>query len=185
MFGTNGGGCMGHLGGPDIVSFCPALRQLFDEHPLLREQMQQIVEKAKRLPDVAEEERHTELQELRALENKFRQELDIHSEKEEGGLFPILGRHIGTGQGPIAVMEYEHTEAKRNLALFEQQAAETGEAVGREQVQAVTAPLLTAIHILLEHFMKEESVLFPMAERVLTEQEKQELLAIVQQRKLR
>ncbi|GAX91397.1 hemerythrin [Effusibacillus lacus] len=169
---------MGHLAGAEGITFCAAIRRLFDEHPPLRQQMDQMVLKAKQITSGVEQDLGVAIRELAEMEKKFKSELEPHSEREEGGLFPVLGRHIGTQFGPIAVMEYEHGEAKRNLALFEERMGEIGQSPAREQVQSVVSPLMTAIGILQEHFMKEENVLFPMAEKVLTEEEKEELLKL-------
>lgn len=51
--------------------------------------------------------------------------------------------------------------------------------VYKEQAVLVVNPLVQACQVLFDHFMKEENVLFPMAENVLNEQEKAELLQIV------
>jgi regulator of cell morphogenesis and NO signaling len=158
------GGCMGGMGTVNPNDFCPALKQLYDEHAPLREQMENLQKRARELQSVSD------LNELLKLEQRFKAELDGHSEKEEGGLFPMIGRYIGTEVGPIAVMEYEHSEAKRNLELFE-----SGVKEGGQPLNVLVQPLQQAIHILLEHFLKEENVLFPLAQRMLSEMEKEEL----------
>ncbi|WP_018131601.1 hemerythrin domain-containing protein [Effusibacillus pohliae] len=175
------GGCMGHVGGAKTqASYCAAIQQLFNEHPPLRQQMEQLVQKAQQLAESADEQAAAAIQQLVGWEGHFRRELEIHSEKEEQGLFPLLGRHIGTETGPIAVMEYEHSEAKRMLAEFERQAGQPEGPWTPERLQAVTAPLVRGCQILFEHFLKEENVLFPMAETILSQQEKEELLRIVE-----
>ncbi|WP_416384100.1 hemerythrin domain-containing protein, partial [Parvimonas sp. M13] len=59
-------------------------------------------------------------------------------------------------------MEYEHEQAKRFLNRF----LEDG----------FPDYLQSAVEVLLQHFQKEEQVLFPMAQKLLNEEEKQELL---------
>ncbi|MEB3025902.1 hemerythrin domain-containing protein, partial [Parvimonas sp. M13] len=72
------------------------------------------------------------------------------------------GKVCREGGGPIAVMEYEHEQAKRFLNRF----LEDG----------FPDYLQSAVEVLLQHFQKEEQVLFPMAQKLLNEEEKQELL---------
>ncbi|MFC4769631.1 hemerythrin domain-containing protein [Effusibacillus consociatus] len=173
-------GCMGHLAGAGIEKYCTAIQRLFDEHPPLRAKMEQLILKAKRVMKENEDGVASGIQELLEMESSFKEELEIHSDKEEKGLFPLVGRHIGTQFGPIAVMEYEHSEAKKNLAAFEELARNAQNEPTQEEAGRITAPLITAIHILLDHFLKEENVLFPMAENILTSDEKEELLGIIQ-----
>lgn len=169
-------GCMSSV--VPITSYCAPLQRLLDEHPGLREQMQELIKRSTNIRQstaVSEEQ----VRELIALEHKFKAELDAHSEREEGGLFPILGRHIGTEFGPIAVMEYEHSEAKLHLSLFEERTKALENGLEPALIKHVTDPLLKACHILLDHFLKEENVLFPMAEMRLSDEEKAELHEIV------
>lgn len=179
MFHPQNIGCMGHLAAGPIHDYCEAIQQLLDEHPALREQMKQLEAKAKELLERDRKEWGSELKELALMEKKFKEKLDIHSEKEEEGLFPILGRYIGTEFGPIAVMEYEHSEAKKNLAAFEEKIGLIHDNVTKEEMEVTLIPLITACQILFDHFMKEEKVLFPMAENALSDEEKVELLRIV------
>ncbi|BCJ85181.1 hemerythrin domain-containing protein [Effusibacillus dendaii] len=173
-------GCLSQFGDASAaVSYCAALKQLWEEHSPLRRQMEQMEENANQLREVADAKLGSAFQELVNKEKRFHQELEVHSAKEEDGLFPMMGRYIGTETGPIAVMEYEHSEAKRNLAEFEAAVDRIGNSIGKETVDEVVAPLLKACSILFDHFRKEEHVLFPMAERILTDTEKEELRQIV------
>lgn len=179
MFDPHEEGCMAHSTKPAIDSYCAGIQQLLDEHEPLRCQMTEIVETGNQLAGLANAEWNSEIEKLKQAELAFKHELEIHSDKEEQGLFPLLGAHIGTQFGPIAVMEYEHNEAKRLLALFEEQASNGETELTKEQAVLVVNPLVQACQVLFDHFMKEENVLFPMAENVLNEQEKEQLLQIV------
>ncbi|AMQ22548.1 hypothetical protein A0V43_06455 [Geobacillus sp. JS12] len=103
--------------------------------------------------------------------------LDPHSEREEGVLFPMMAKYIGRTTGPIAVMEYEHEQAKARLAMFLEKTAQLPENIDKGQALTLAGAVIEAHHILDEHFMKEENVLFPMAERLLSDGEKEELFA--------
>ena len=115
------------------------------------------------------------LAELKQKVQAFVHELDPHSEREEGTLFPLMARYIGRETGPIAVMEYEHDLAKHNLKLFLEAAEQLQGAVDAERAKEIAAYAIQAHAVLTDHFMKEENVLFPMAENMLSVEEKEEL----------
>jgi regulator of cell morphogenesis and NO signaling len=87
----------------------------------------------------------------------------------------MMAQYIGRTSGPIAVMEYEHEQAKQRIASFLTKTEELPETVDRESAMELANMVIQAYHILSEHFMKEENVLFPMAERLFSEEEKEEL----------
>lgn len=105
-------------------------------------------------------------------------EIDAHFREEEQALFPVLGRRIGTEDGPIAVLMEEHSVFRRlqldyERALGALEAGESGEWPER------LAGAADAIHGLLPpHIEKEEQVLFPMAEAVLEDGEWDEVRAL-------
>ena len=109
----------------------------------------------------------------------FKAELDPHSEREESVLFPMLGEYIGTTTGPIAVMEYEHEQAKSFIKTFLEEVE--SESVSPEKVKDLAGLVKNAHNILSEHFTKEENVLFMMAERMLSVEEKEELHRRIQE----
>ncbi len=89
-----------------------------------------------------------------------------HHAKEEQHLFPALERRgIPRDGGPVGVMLAEHEEGRRLLAAM------TGDdaAAAGEAARAYAA-------LLRGHIDKENSVLFPMAEHVLADEEQQALL---------
>lgn len=158
------------------VQLCPALQQLKDEHGPLNEQKQQLVDMAQQIGQNDETADWKEaLLTLRENVQSFLEQLDPHSQREEGVLFPMMAQYIGRTSGPIAVMEYEHDQAKRNIATFLEQTAHLSGAVDREAAKQLAFYVINAYHILTEHFMKEEHVLFPMAEKLLSAAEKEEL----------
>ena len=116
---------------------------------------------------------------LGILKNKvqtFVEQLDPHSEREEDALFPMMAKYIGRDVGPIAVMEYEHDQAKQNLKKFQEEISkEDLISIDFDQAKRLAAYAQLAHEILSEHFMKEENVLFPMAENMLSPDEKEQL----------
>lgn len=171
-----------HMGGQEEVELCAGLRRLKQEHGPLREQKQRLFEQAQAIVGDEEEQNWKErLHALRESVQAFVNELDPHSEREEGVLFPMMAQYIGRTSGPIAVMEYEHDQAKQRLASFLEKTAELPETVDRDSAAALANVVIDAYHILAEHFMKEENVLFPMAERLLSDEEKETLTKKISQ----
>jgi hemerythrin-like domain-containing protein len=96
-------------------------------------------------------------------------EIRRHNEKEERLLFPLIDRHVS---GPPSAMRQEHRELWRafNELLKSVRDVEDGRIHGssiRELVQMVNF----IVEHLRDHIDKENTVLFPMAKQVLTEEE--------------
>ncbi|EZP77402.1 hemerythrin HHE cation binding domain-containing protein [Parageobacillus genomosp. 1] len=170
-----------HMGGHEEVELCPGLERLKQEHGPLRELKQRMFELAQAIGDEEGQNWKERLLALRESVQSFVNELDPHSEREEGVLFPMMAQYIGRTSGPIAVMEYEHDQANQRLASFLTKTVELPETVNRESAVALANEVIDAYHILAEHFMKEENVLFPMAERLLSDEEKEELAEKINQ----
>jgi len=114
----------------------------------------------------------------------FRQAVDFirtfadrcHHGKEQDLLFPALERQgIPREGGPIGVMLYEHDQGR----AFVRQMAEATEALAGGDAAAQAALLGGArgyADLLTEHIYKEDNILYPMANRVLSEADQQELL---------
>ncbi|MBZ5551349.1 MAG: hemerythrin domain-containing protein [Acidobacteriia bacterium] len=94
----------------------------------------------------------------------FKKDVATHFKKEEDALFPALERYIGREGGPIAVMLNEHQQHNALLVKLNEAVA-AGDLPGLRSVWENFNPLLTM------HIVKEDSVLFPMAEHMLTEEE--------------
>jgi hemerythrin-like domain-containing protein len=92
----------------------------------------------------------------------LRGELEEHLALEEAALFPVLAGCVPELRaGPLAVMEAEHQEL-RNLV------AELADAL-RTHAAAPAARVLRVLVVLLRgHIDKEDHVLFPVAQRLLT-----------------
>lgn len=106
---------------------------------------------------------------------KFIADLGPHSDREEGVLFEMMGQYIGRTSGPIAVMEYEHDRAKALIGTYLTRTAEEGAEFSENEILELAAQIKEAYYTLTEHFAKEENVLFPMAQRMLSEDEKEDL----------
>jgi regulator of cell morphogenesis and NO signaling len=169
-------GCMSSFGGMPPVELSKGLNQLKSEHPPLLAQLEGLFKLTKQIEEDSTSENTFE--ELINKVNEFKAALDPHSEREEGVLFPMMGVYIGATSGPIAVMEYEHDQAKAKIHEFLEKAACTQTV---EEKKKSAELVKNAYYILTEHFAKEENVLFPMAERMLSDDEKEELYQKIQE----
>jgi regulator of cell morphogenesis and NO signaling len=153
---------------PDLSEGLSKLQE--DHSPLLKQlgELKSLTEQIEKDEDI--EETYTDLK--TQVEN-FKEELDPHSAREEGVLFPMMGEHIGTDSGPIAVMEYEHEKAKSSLNTFLKKAENDVQI--EDDMKYSAGFVKDACNILTEHILKEENILYPIAERVLSEEEKAEL----------
>ncbi|MGG4443088.1 hemerythrin domain-containing protein [Brevibacillus fortis] len=173
-------GCMGMMQEfGERRKLCPALEKLKDEHLSLAEQMNELVNLANNLKSTAEPtKRKKGLTELHELASSFRAELEKHSRREEEDLYPLMANYIERDMGPIAAMEEEHDLIHESLMSFMRIVEK--EKSAPVEIAAVHTQLLMAVEILMEHFFKEENVLFPMAEYVLSDAEKEQLQALFQ-----
>jgi len=83
--------------------------------------------------------------------------LGPHANLENDLLFAALEPHLGP-MGPLAVMRMEHDEIEGTLARVQ----EVKDLAGAQHLA------LHAIQVARDHFAKEEQVLFPMAQQVLS-----------------
>jgi iron-sulfur cluster repair protein YtfE (RIC family) len=102
-------------------------------------------------------------------------ELEPHSQREEEVLFKMMEAYIGKDMGPIAVMEYEHDQAKFLIGSFRTKTADSSIELDDATMKEYSRLINNAVQILVDHFAKEENILFPMAEKMLTDEEKIEL----------
>jgi regulator of cell morphogenesis and NO signaling len=111
------------------------------------------------------------LDDLRVLRREIQGEVLSHFREEEQALFPVLGRHIDSASGPIALLMDEHAIFRQLELQFEEAVAalEAGFRDGWEEKVCDAAASIA--RLLPAHIEKEESVLFPMAEDVLSADE--------------
>jgi len=90
--------------------------------------------------------------------NRFREAMEHHFNMEEGVLFPEMEEATGMTDGPTAVMRSEHDEMRR---LFEQMTIALDAQYEDEYFD--TAEML--LILMQQHNMKEEQMLYEMADR--------------------
>ena len=158
------------------------LQQLKDEHVSLRGDMDLIYEITEEIefdsgPAVAQL-----FAKLYERISAFNDKLKAHSKCEEVGLFPVMARHLENNDRTIEVMEYEHEKAEQHLQDFLTEADKLGPAIDENDAQAITVYAVQALATLTQHFAKEEKVLFPLAENILSVDEMKELERLLQAR---
>ncbi|HEU4759885.1 MAG TPA: hemerythrin domain-containing protein [Dehalococcoidia bacterium] len=149
-----------------------ATEELVTEHRAI-ERMLAVLEAAAQRLEAAQ----------RVRPNLFREAADFvrnfadrcHHGKEEENLFPRLEqRGVPSGGGPIGVMLFEHEEGRGFIGAIEAAipAYERGDpAAGR----AIAENALAYVELLRGHIWKEENVLFPMADQVLSAEDQDDL----------
>lgn len=92
---------------------------------------------------------------------------DAHHRKEEGVLFKAMSRHgFSEEAGPVAVMLSEHNEARR----FTRSLIESAERLRRGEESAREDVIMYALaytKLMRQHIMKENHILFELADSVI------------------
>lgn len=146
------------------------IEQLREEHLELKKKMAGFYDVAKTAGrDETVADWSGTLRELRLNIEAFMADMDSHSLWEDQVLFPMVQEYTGKDMGPVAVMEHEHELAKMNVQRFLDQTESLPETVGAEEAKEAASYLLQVYVILNDHFKKEEEVLFPLAEQMLTD----------------
>jgi hemerythrin-like domain-containing protein len=91
---------------------------------------------------------------------EFADATERHLRREEDLLFPAFEAATGMTSGPTAVMRSEHAHMRRLLSSLEQAL------VARDRDEFLGAAE-TLLMLMQQHNAKEESILYPMADRVL------------------
>lgn len=98
-----------------------------------------------------------------------------HHGKEENHLFPALVRKGVPGEsGPVGVMLHEHEEGRAYVRAMAEQIPAAAEG-DKDAVAAFSINAFRYIELLRAHIKKEDGVLFPMAERILSKEDRRRL----------
>lgn len=138
-------------------SISPQLQSFVLEH----NELLQVLERATN---------HSEMAELEGADQLIEEELTKHFRYEEDILFPLLGKYIGTENGPIAVMLSEHETIRGLHEAFHRSMLEN-----KGNATQIIQDFLPLAEMLKTHITKEDNVLFPMASRIMSEEDKNEV----------
>lgn len=155
----------------------PAMRILENEHrylTYLMEEWHAIVLWFEQ-ENISLDEGRMRLQELRQAILAFMEPLKKHTEKEERHFFPLLGSYIGFEQGPLVGIQEEHREIDGYIGHFLHHTEGGSELMALEDIRAAVKDAGEAFEVLTVHFVKEETVIFPMAESRLHAKDKARL----------
>jgi hemerythrin-like domain-containing protein len=92
----------------------------------------------------------------------FRTATLLHFAREETILFPEFEARTGMQGGPTYVMRTEHEQMRASLDAL-------GQALERRDARAYLGQSETLLMLMRQHNMKEEQILYPMADRALAE----------------
>ncbi|GAB1409682.1 hemerythrin domain-containing protein [Desulfovibrionales bacterium] len=148
-----------------------ATEQLKEEHAGIQLMLEIIQIVAKKM--LAQEEVSAE--ELCGILDFFTVFVDTcHHGKEEDFLFPVLeAKGIARDGGPIGVMLHEHELGRSHIASMKQALGDCSPA--KRQAHAFHQAAEAYVLLLTQHIAKENTVLFPMADKVLSPEQDLEL----------
>ncbi|WP_313639782.1 hemerythrin domain-containing protein [Paenibacillus sp.] len=155
----------------------PAMRILENEHrylSFLMEEWHALVLWFEQEQPALEEAR-TQLHKLRKAILEFTGPLKKHTVKEETHFFPLLGSYIGFEQGPLAGIQEEHREIDGYIGHFLHHTEGNTDLMPLEDILAAVKDAGEAFEVLIVHFVKEETVIYPMAENQLSAKDKERL----------
>ena len=90
----------------------------------------------------------------------FFEDMQQHFSHEEDVLFPAFETRTGMSGGPTAVMREEHLQMNRVFAAMQ-------EALARHDGNAYLGQSETLLMLMRQHNLKEENMLYPMADQAL------------------
>jgi hemerythrin-like domain-containing protein len=96
--------------------------------------------------------------------DEFGKSLANHLSEEEDIAFPAFEAATGMTQGPTQVMRAEHAQMRALVAQIER-------AVNGRDADAVGGAAETLLILMQQHNLKEENILYPMFDRVLSADE--------------
>ena len=112
--------------------------------------------------------KHTHFADAREKFITFKQGLERHIRWEEEILFPIFQRKTGIIEGPVAVMEDEHRQILNILEHINLKIENNDSSSNRFEHDLMV--------IMGHHNVKEENVLYPVLDHLLTQDEKETLV---------
>ncbi|XKE96294.1 hemerythrin domain-containing protein [Metaplanococcus flavidus] len=155
----------------------PGMRLLENEHRYLTYLMDEwhalVLDFEK--DDMTLEEGRVKLKTIRQKLYEFVEPLKNHTDKEEEHFFPVLGTYIGFEQGPLMGIQEEHQEIDGYIGHFFHHTRGNIDLMTLDDMKTIAKDAGEAYEVLTIHFVKEETVLFPMAEKLMKAVDQDEL----------
>jgi len=151
--------------------YTDGIQKIVDEHVPLRAQMKEILSLTEKLDNEPEL-----VGQLNTVVTAFIQQVEPHSIAEDEVLSPLLAKHLGNDAPPVVGNAAQHDEARRLLRLYRDN-YQSYTAGDQSSLAQIRQSLQEAVKVLTEHFDFEEEKLFPLAEKILTDDEKIALYA--------
>jgi len=107
----------------------------------------------------------------------FANETLLHFKKEEEEFFPTFEAKTGSTEGPTQVMRFEHEQVRGLIGKM-------AEAVEKQDRDAYLSLAESMMILLQQHNMKEEQMLYAMADRVFSPELKEETIATMKEMSL-
>jgi len=104
-------------------------------------------------------------------------EMALHHRKEEEGLFPVLEPHLERA-GDLDSRVADHEDLRIMNGRFRdalEECRRSGDEDGRFAARMLKGYGLYIVHLVLEHLLKEDQILFLIAERYLTLDQEEEI----------
>ena len=138
-------------------------KEVVGELEVLETHLRQLEKKA--TPEKGDEEK------LMGWLTNFEKHINLHIDKEDNVLFTALEKYIPRHGGPLAVMEMEHRGVESHIEKF-QQGLKKSILLQPGTLNPFCENGFAMIDLLHAHLGKEEMILFPMANNVLSTEEK-------------
>ncbi len=133
------------------------------EHGKIRQQLTDMLQKAEAALPSGNEQRLLLMEECAVQLRQIMHEVERHAELEQTELFPAVAGHDGYDIGAVAVLEKEHTLAMEYARGF-LQAFQHTETLDNAAMHELITYLQQVHYILLEHFLKVQTQIFPHIE---------------------
>lgn len=157
------------------ADLCYPLQQLKNEHEPLLEKINAIYEIVCSLHEKTDSNWKEAFYLLYEKAVEFFALFKRHLFREEHFLFPLLAKYIGQESGALLVMEHEHAQGKQSLQQFIDTFESRRKQYSEIEAKSLLSCLAVAYMTISDHIKKEESVIFPLAEKHLSDDEKLEL----------
>lgn len=157
-----------------VATYAPAIQMLHKEHTKLRLAMDETWNLAH---SQWTKPSRSFFEHLFEKEQQLRYVWAQHTAKEEQVLLSVLAKYVDCDSGPMAVMRYEHERIEGLLNQFEENLRLLmDDPSNKALLQNTLEQFRSACQLESSHCFKEEKTIYPMAQTVLSDTEKQQLL---------